>query len=170
MGSLRPGVFKSLISQRSKPYNLLLRRRLRLRLFLPRATLARRTFLSQWWDAMMKNLRGSGKCGCIAHRRLYGECVFVFACFSQLSRTERIRSLKNLVDAALYRYQGNESLGVAYDADDDDSGFDVLLWRGVPVVNADIARLADAVFGPPETQIADPFGEARPYSPPHKSS
>lgn len=117
-------------------------------------------------QTMVQNLRGSGKCGCKAYRRLYEKCVFVFACFSQMSRTERIRSLKKLIDAALYRYEAMESLGVAYNADDDGSGFDLLLCRGIPVVTADTVRLADAVFRPPDTQIANPFGEARPYSPP----
>jgi hypothetical protein len=132
---------------------------------LNRLPMSNKANIGRQVDAMVKNLRGSGKCGCIAHRRLHEECVFVFACFSQLSRTERIRSLKKLVEAALYRYETGESLGVAYDADDDNSGFDLLLWRGAPLVTADTVRLADAVFGPPETQIANPFGEARPYSP-----
>lgn len=62
-----------------------------------------------------------------------------------------------------------EGLGVAYDADDDNSGFDLHLWRGPPLVDADTVRLAHAVFGPPETLIANPFGEARPYSPPRNT-
>ncbi len=116
-------------------------------------------------QAIAQTLRGSGKWGCKTYRRLYGECVFVFACFSQMSRTERIRCLKKLVDAALYRYETVEGLGVAYDADDDNSGFDLLFWHGAPLVNADTVRLADTVFGQLETLIANPFGEARPYSP-----
>jgi hypothetical protein len=116
-------------------------------------------------QAMVQTLRGSGKCGCKTYRRLNEECVFVFACFSQMSRTERIRSLHELVAAALYRYETVEALGVAYDADDDNSGFDVLFWHGAPLVNADTVRLADSIFGPPETLIANPFGKARPYSP-----
>lgn len=59
-------------------------------------------------QAMVQTLRGTGKCGCKTYRRLYGECVFVFGCFSQMPRTERIRSLNKLVAAALYRYEAVE--------------------------------------------------------------
>lgn len=116
--------------------------------------------------AMLQNLRGSGKQGCFAIRRLYETPVFVFACFSGLNRTERIRSLKELMDAAFYRYETIDGLGVAFDADDDKSGFDVLRMIGSPVVTSNTVRLADAVFGPPQTSIANPFGEARPSTPP----
>src|SRR5262249_49347587 len=39
--------------------------------------------------AMLTGLKGSGRCGCHAHKRLYEEAVFVFCGFSKMSSIER---------------------------------------------------------------------------------
>jgi hypothetical protein len=116
---------------------------------------------------MLTGLKGSGKCGCHAHKRLYEETVFVFCVFSKMSRTERIRNMNKLVEAALLKYGVSEALGIAIDADDEAMGYDLRWVRGKPVATPDLERIAEAVFGPTiETSIANPFGEARPYTPP----
>lgn len=117
---------------------------------------------------MLTGLKGTSKCGCVAHKRLYEQTVFVFCGFSEMSRTDRIRSLSTLVEAALLKYGVSEALGVAFDADNDE-GFDLRWVRGTPLATPDLERIAEAVFGPTiETSIANPFGEARPYTPPEK--
>lgn len=117
-------------------------------------------------DQMLTGLKGSGKCGCCAHKRLYEETVFVFCGFSNMSRTERIRNMDTLVTAALLKYGVSEALGIAIDADDDETGYDLRWVRGKPVATPNLERIAEAVFGPTiETSIADPFGEARSYTP-----
>ena len=116
---------------------------------------------------ILTGLKGTGKCGCHAHKRLYEEAVFVFCGFSKLSRTERIRNMDTLVAAALLKYGVNEALGIAIDADDEATGYDLRWVRGKPVATPDLERIAEAVFGPTiETSIANPFGEARPYTSP----
>jgi len=118
---------------------------------------------------MLTGLKGSGKCGCHAHKRLYEETVFVFCGFSQMARTERIRNMDTLVSAAMLKYDVSEGLGIAIDAEGEATGYDLRWVRGKPRVTPDLQRIADAVFGPTiETSIANPFGEARPYSPPEK--
>jgi hypothetical protein len=115
---------------------------------------------------MLAGLKGSGKCDCHAPKRLYGEIVFVFCGFSKMSRTERIRNMNTLVEAALLKYRVNEALGIAIDADDEAMGYDLRWMRGRPVSTPDLERIAEVVFGPAiETSIANPFGEARPYTP-----
>jgi hypothetical protein len=118
---------------------------------------------------MLIGLKGTGKCGCVAHKRLYEETVFVFCGFSKMSRTERIRNMNTLVEAALLKYSVCEALGTAIDADDEATGYDLRWVRGTPVATLELARIAEAVFGSTmETSIANPFGEARPYTPPEK--
>ena len=118
---------------------------------------------------MLIGLKGTGKCGCVAHKRLYEETVFVFCGFSKMSRTERIRNMNTLVEAALLKYSVSEALGTAIDADDEATGYDLRWVRGTPVATLELARIAEAVFGRTmETSIANPFGEARPYTPPEK--
>jgi hypothetical protein len=118
-------------------------------------------------DEMLTGLKGSGQCGCVAHKRLYEKTVFVFCGFSKMSRPDRIRNMNTLVEAALLKYGVSEALGVVIDADADATGYDLRWVRGTPVVTPDLQRIADTVFGGTiETSIANPFGEARPYSPP----
>jgi len=115
----------------------------------------------------LASVRGTGQISCFAHRRLYEECVFIFCAFSSMSRTKRIRGLNSLVDAALLKYRVNEALGIGLDADDEKTGYDLHWIRGTPVPTPDLRRIADTVFpGEPETSIANPFGEARAYTPP----
>jgi len=128
--------------------------------------ISNKAYIGEWIKGRLAELYKSGNQGCYAFRRLYGEPVFTFACFSQMSRTERIRSLHKLTEAARFRFQAHQGLGVAYDADDERSGFDVCWLGGLPMETPEIRRLAEAVFPTPETLIANPFGEARPYTPP----
>jgi hypothetical protein len=119
---------------------------------------------------MLTGLKDTGKCGCVAHKRLYEDTVFVFCGFSRMSRTARIRSVDPLVRAALLKHDVSEALGVAFDAEDETMGFDLRWVRGKPVATPDLQRIAEAVSGGTiETSIANPFGEARPYTPPEKS-
>ena len=124
-----------------------------------------------WNREMLTKLKGSGKCGCHAHKRLYEETIFVFCGFSEMTRTDRIRNMNTLVEAALLKYGVYEALGVAIDGDDETTGYDLLWVRGRPVATPDLERIAEAVFGPTsETSIANPFGEARPDTPPQSRS
>jgi hypothetical protein len=77
--------------------------------------------------------------------------------------------MSTLVEAALLKYSVSEALGIAIDADDEATGYDLRWVRGRPVATLELARIAEAVFGRTmETSIANPFGEARPYTPPEK--
>ena len=114
---------------------------------------------------MLTGLKGTGKCGCVAHKRLYGKLVFVFCRFSSISRTDRIRYMNRLVEAALLKYRVGEALGIAFDADNESEGYDLRWGLGTPAATPDLESLAEAVFGGEiETSIANPFGEARPYT------
>jgi hypothetical protein len=115
-------------------------------------------------------LKGTGQCGCIAHKRLYEKTVFVFCGFSDMVRTERIRNLCRLVDAARVKYGVSEALGVAFDADCEFTGFDVR-WVGGPLLaTPELQELGEKVFGTDSGPLsADPFGKARPYTPPEDS-
>jgi hypothetical protein len=116
---------------------------------------------------MLTGLKATGKCGCVAHKRLYEKMVFVFCGFSGMSRTDRIRHMDTLVKAALLTYSVSEALGIAFDADSDATGFDLRWVRGTPVATPALKRIAEEVFGGTmETSVANPFGEARPYAPP----
>lgn len=125
-----------------------------------------KAYIGRRLHEMLTGLKGTGKFGCVAHKRLYEETVFVFCGFSKMSRTDRIISLSTLVNAALLKYGVSEALGVAFDADNDE-GFDLRWVRGTPRATSDLQRIAEAVFGATiETSIANPFGQARPYTPP----
>jgi hypothetical protein len=116
---------------------------------------------------MLTGLKGTGKCGCFAHKRLYEELILVFCGFSGMSRTDRIRHMNRLVEAALLKYRAGEALGIAFDADSEIEGYDLRWVRGTPTATPDLERLAKAVFREDiGTSIANPFGEARPYTPP----
>lgn len=115
---------------------------------------------------MLTGLKGTGKCGCVAHKRQYEELVFVFCGFSGISRTDRISHMARLIKAALLKFGVSEALGVAFDADSDTTGLDLRWVRGMTASTPDLERIANEVFGSDiETFIANPFGEARPYTP-----
>jgi len=116
---------------------------------------------------MLAGLKGTGKCGCVAHKRLYERLVFVFCGFSGMSRTDRIRNMNTLVEAALLKHGVSEALGIAFDADYDAIGYDLRWVRGTPLATPALEKIAESVFGRTmETSVANPFGEARPYTPP----
>jgi hypothetical protein len=72
-----------------------------------------------------------------------------------------------LVEAGLVKFGVSEGLGVSFDAEDGDAGFDLRWIRGKPARTPGLERIINAVFGENiETLIANPFGEARPYEPP----
>ena len=81
---------------------------------------------------MLTGLKGTGKCGCVAHKRLYGKLVFVFCGFSGISRTDRIRYMNRLVEAALLKYRVGEALGIVFDADNESEGYDLRWDLGHP--------------------------------------
>ena len=118
-------------------------------------------------DEMLTGLKGAiGKCGCVAHKRQYEELVFVFCGFSGMSRTDRISNMARLTEAARLKFGVSEALGVAFDADSDTTGLDLQWARGMPSSTPDLERIATVAFGTDiETFIANPFGEARPYTP-----
>ncbi len=111
---------------------------------------------------ILTGLKGTGQCGCVAHKRLYEERVFVFCGFSSMSRTVRIRNMNRLVESAQLKYRVSEALGIAIDANDEKVGYDLRWVRGTPESTPDLERIAEAVFPCEiETSIANPFGEAR---------
>ncbi len=126
-----------------------------------------KAYIGRRLHEMLTGLKGTGKCGCVGLKRLYEKMVFVFCGFSGMTRTDRIRHMNTLVEAALLKYGVSEALGIAFDADSDTTGFGLRWVRGMPVATPALTRIAEAVFGATmETSIANPFGEARPYIPP----
>jgi hypothetical protein len=126
-----------------------------------------KAYIGRRLKEMLAGLKDTGQCGCFGHKRLYESTVFVFCGFSKMERTERIRSMNTLVEAALLKFDVKEVLGIAIEADDERTGCDLRWVRGTPEVTPHLARVAEAVFGGPlETSIANPFGDARPYTPP----
>lgn len=103
---------------------------------------------------------------CFLYKQLLGNLVFVFAVFKGFNRTEKLRALWRLLPAAQHSTSMPEALGVAYDADDETIGFD-LLWRRGPVEDPiSAAKIAKEVFpGQLSTQCPTPFGEPRAYTP-----
>jgi hypothetical protein len=92
--------------------------------------------------------------------------VFVFSCFSKISRTERIRKTYGMMFPALYQHEVTEGLGIAFDADNSETGFDLLWVRNYNGFSAEDKRLAELLFPKNRTVwVADPFGKARPYGP-----
>ena len=128
--------------------------------------ISNKVYLGQEIESLLKDLRHSGQAGCFAFKPLLREFVFVFACFSKLSRTQRIRSLHPMLPAALYSYNVTEGLGVAFDADNPDSGFDLSWVRDYKTFDENDQKLAEFLFpGQEQTLVADLFGQARPYMP-----
>ena len=111
-------------------------------------------------------VRGTGEFKCFYYMQLLGEVVFVFAAFSGRTRTEKLRALSGFLPAAQYETNMLEALGVAYDADDETTGFDLFWLRGPVQDVATAAALAAELFpGVLETSCPTPFGEPRPYVP-----
>lgn len=122
-------------------------------------------------EESIQQVKRSGQSTCFLYRQLKGEVVFVFAVFTKLNRTEKMRALFHFVPAAQYNSGMGEALGIAYDADDENMGFE-LFWRRGPVVATDpIKRIAAELFSSPlDTLHPDPFGDATPYAPTEERS
>jgi len=124
-----------------------------------------KAYIGRQLEQRLGAIKPSGQQSCFAFKRLNGRVVFVLVCFSKLSRTERMRALHRILPAGLYSYGVREGLGVAFDADDEKSGFDLEWIGGMSDFDEDTQRMAEQLFPEPETSIANPFGEARPYRP-----
>lgn len=128
--------------------------------------MSNKAWLGRRIEAAIREVRERDECLCFHYKQLLGEVVYVFAVFTGWSRTDKLRALAKFLPAAQYDTNQIEALGVAYDADDDNIGFD-LLWRRGPIEDvASAAALAATLFpGTLETQCPTPFGEPRPYVP-----
>jgi hypothetical protein len=117
-------------------------------------------------ETCIAKVRRAKRSRCFLYKQLRGELVFVFAVFSGWSRTDKLRALWKFLSPAQHCTGMSEALGVAYDADDDNMGFD-LLWRRGPIENpAAAAALATELFpGELYTQCPTPFGHPRLYTP-----
>jgi hypothetical protein len=69
-----------------------------------------KAYIGRRLHQMLTGLKDTGKCGCVAHKRLYENTVFVFCGFSRMSRVDRIRSMNTLVEAALLKHDVSEAL------------------------------------------------------------
>jgi hypothetical protein len=113
-------------------------------------------------EKMIKEVSVAGKAGCFAIKPLAGKSVFVFGCFSKLSRTERVRQLHAMVPAALYQHKVRNGVGVAIDADNSRTGFDLMLIRDQSGFTEADKRIGAYLFpNTEETLVADSFGQAR---------
>jgi hypothetical protein len=128
--------------------------------------MSNKAWLGRRIEHAIKLVHTDGSCLVFHFRQLLGEVVFVFAIFTGWSRTDKLRALSSFLPAAQYDTKMPEALGVAYDADDENMGFD-LLWRRGPVTDVvSAAGLAAQLFpGKLDTQCPTPFGEPRPYTP-----
>lgn len=113
----------------------------------------------------LKQAKSAKGGSCFAFKRYQENVVFVFACFSGFDRTERIRALANILPAAIWRYGLSEGLATAYDADRDDSGFDLLWLRGLQEFSSETKELGHRLFPDISTLHANPFGVAKSYAP-----
>jgi len=115
-------------------------------------------------ENLLKGLRHSGEAGCFAFKRILNDLVFVFAIFSKLDRGERIRSIDEMLPAALYQYNTTEGLGIAFDADKPESGFDLIWYHGYNTFNEGHKRIGKFFFpNPKEALVTDPFGKSKPF-------
>jgi hypothetical protein len=128
--------------------------------------MSNKAWLGRRIESCITSVRETGGCRCFLYKQLLGEVVFVFAVFTGWTRTDKLRALAKFLPAAQYDTNMIEALGVAYDADDDNVGFD-LLWQRGPVKDVgSAATLAAKLFpGSLETQCPTPFGDPRPYVP-----
>ena len=126
--------------------------------------MSNKVWIGKELEGYLVALRNSGRAGCFAFQRLQSELIFVFACFSKLSRTERIRKAHEMLPAALYQYKVSEGLVIAFDADNSDTGYD-LIWVRNYTDFTELDRKLGAFLFPESTDtlVADPFGNARPY-------
>jgi hypothetical protein len=128
--------------------------------------MSNKAWLGRRIEAAIRKVLERGDCLCFQYKQLLGDVVYVFAVFTGWSRTDKLRALAKFLPAAQYDTNQMEALGVAYEADDDNMGFD-LLWRRGPIEDVvSAAALAATLFpGTLETQCPTPFGEPRPYVP-----
>ncbi len=128
--------------------------------------MSNKAYIGQQIEDSIRRVKELGQSTCFMYRQLLGRVVFVFAVFTQFSRTDKLRALSQFLPAAQYSSGMLEALGVGYDADDDDIGFD-LCWRRGPVeAGDDVREIAAKLFSKPlETLCPTPFGEPRPYKP-----
>jgi hypothetical protein len=113
-------------------------------------------------ENMIDEVSKAKQAGCFAIKPIRDDMVFVFGCFSNISRTERIRHLHRMVPAALYQHRVSDGIGVAIDADDPRNGFDLTLIRGQDKFSEEDRRLGAYLF--PNTGdvfIADGFGHTK---------
>lgn len=130
-----------------------------------------KVYVGQSIESMLKDLRHTGQAGCFAFKPSVRQFVLVFACFSKVSRTERIRKLHSMLPGALYQYRVKEGLGVALDADDSNSGFDLTWARDYGAFTETDRVLGKFLFpSPDQTLVADPFGRTRTHVPESGSS
>ena len=116
--------------------------------------------------AGIKRAKETRQSRCFLYKQLLGKVAFVFAIFVGFDRADKMRSLTKFLPAAQFSSGMGEALGVAYDADDETMGFEVLWRRGPIEATDDVRELAKRLFpGPLETQCPTPFGEPRPYTP-----
>jgi len=118
-------------------------------------------------ETMIEEVSRLKKAGCFAIKPLLDESVFVFGCFSSLSRTERVRQLHAMVPAALHQHKVRKGVGVAIDADNPQTGFDLMLVRDQVAFTEADKRIGAYLF--PNTEeplVADAFGQTRVYTPP----
>ncbi|MGO9318366.1 MAG: hypothetical protein ACLPXT_03110 [Terracidiphilus sp.] len=126
--------------------------------------MSNKAWLGRRIESCIMTVRQNGKCSCFHYKQLLGEVVFAFAVFTGWSRTEKLCALAKILPAAQHDTKMIEALGVAYDADDERMGFDLLWLRG-PVVDIESAAAFAAILfpGPLEMQCPTPFGDSRPY-------
>lgn len=128
--------------------------------------MSNKAWIGQRIEGSIRRVRETRQSTCFFYRQLLGNVAFVFAVFTDFSRTEKMRALYQFLPAAQYSSGMAEALGVGYDADDENMGFE-LFWRRGPVeVDDSIRQLATRLFSAPlETLCPTPFGEPRPYTP-----
>lgn len=128
--------------------------------------MSQKVWIGRGLDRYLTNLRNSGMSGCFAMKPAKSELAFAFVCFSRKSRTERISEMLKILPAALFSHGVTEGLGVAFDADDSNSGFDLIWIREYKTFSVYDKRLAEFLFPNRGSMwVADPFGQARPFRP-----
>jgi hypothetical protein len=128
--------------------------------------MSNKAWIGQRIETCIQQVREVGRSTCFMYKQLREDVAFVFAVFKNFNRTEKIRALNMLLPAVQYSSDLQEAFGIAYDADDEDVGFDVLWRRGPIQADDEVKQLAARFFsGTKETVCPTPFGEPRPYIP-----
>ena len=96
MESLTPPELRSFVEPRDKRSAYL-----KMAAMLNELPMSNKANIGRRLETMLKDLKRSGQQGCFAFKRLYGQMVYVFACFSGMSRTERMRALNQLLPASI---------------------------------------------------------------------